>query len=282
MAFLLTFLSIYDIICNHLGGNEMEKLDRQKKIEKLESLKDDIKYYKKERRRIVAGNMGKGALLAIIPAIVGGLVGGSYISRKDLPGRRDMIENHAYNTITYSSVSGTKVTKEYKESVKKEELIDNLYHYGQWEEQGNGTYKCKVTEYELEDVTAEQIYELSRKEDLSFDDLLTLSIKSAKTTEYEKPNVTKEELENSSYFEIVVHDEDKKDVVKVLESEEENSNDIGRLVVCVLITLSGEAAVIAMTGGEIISFESTSYEDNQIKEYKKRCKEIKKEIKFSK
>lgn len=260
----------------------MEKLDRQKKIEKLESLKDDIKYYKKERRRIVAENMGKGALLAIIPAIVGGLVGGSYISRKDLPGRRDMIENHAYNTITYSSVSGTKVTKEYKESVKKEELIDNLYHYGQWEEQGNGTYKCKVTEYELEDVTAEQIYELSRKEDLSFDDLLTLSIKSAKTTEYEKPNVTKEELENSSYFEIVVHDEDKKDVVKVLESEEENFNDIGRLVVCVLITLSGEIAVIAMTGGAIISFESASYENNQIKEYKKRCKEIKKEIKFSK
>lgn len=123
---------------------------------------------------------------------------------------------------------------------------------------------------------------MSRKEDLSFDDLLTLSIKSAKTTEYEKPDVTKEELENSSYFEIVVHDEDKKDVVKVLESEEENSNDIGRLVVCVLITLSGEAAVIAMTGGEIISFESTSYEDDQIKEYKKRCKEIKKEIKFSK
>lgn len=40
--------------------------------------------------------------------------------------------------------------------------------------------------------------------------------------------------------------------------------------------------IYSYTGGELIDFESKSYEDNQIKEYKKRCKEIKKEIKFSK
>lgn len=257
----------------------MAELERKDKIQKLKSLKGEIKYHKHERRSIIAGNIGRGALIALAPAITFGIVGTSYFLRKDLPGRRDMVENHAYNTINYSSASGIKAIKEYKDSVKKEELIDNLYHYGQWEEQENGTYKCKVTEYELEDVTEEQIYELLRKKDLSFDDLLTLSIKSAKTTEYEKTDVAKEELEKGSYFEIVVHDENKEDVVKVLESEEENTNDISTIVACALITLLADTTIMAITGGDIIDFDSTRYEDNQIKVYKERYKELKKELK---
>lgn len=257
----------------------MAELERKDKIQKLKSIKEEIKYHKHERRSIIAGNIGKGALLALTPAIIAGMMGSSYVSRKDLPGRRDMVDNHAYNTIDYSSLSGTKVTKEYKESVTKKELVDNLYHYGQWEEQENGTYKCKVTEYELEDVTEEQIYELLEKKDLSFDDLLTLSIKSAKTTEYEKSNITQEELENGSYFEIVVHDENKEDVVKVLESAEDNASDIWAIVVSAFLALLADTGMIGITAGDIIDFDSTSYEDNQIKVYKERYKELKKELK---
>ena len=256
----------------------MEKEELNKKIEKLTYLRSEINGLKIKKSNTITHNVVTGIALAIPPLIVGGSLVGYNISRRGIPGNIDYIKKHAYTTVEYSSDTGTTVTTEYKESVSKEDMTDMLYYYGPWEEQKDGTYSYKVTEYELEDVTTEDLYKVFRKEgDISFEDMLGFKIKSVEDIDYKKDSVTQEELQKTPHFEIIVHDEDQKDIVMAKETGEEVSNDIASIAAGSILTLLVDLGLLTHFHN-FFYFSSTKQLTSEMKEYEEEYNKIETEI----
>ena len=153
-----------------------------------------------------------------------------------------------------------------------------LYYYGPWEEQKDGTYSYKVTEYELEDVTTEDLYKVFRKEgDISFEDMLGFKIKSVEDIDYKKDSVIQEELQRTPHFEIIVHDEDKKDIVMAKETGEEVSNDIASIAAGSILTLLVDLGLLTLFH-DFFYFSSTKQLTNKMKEYEEEYNKIETEI----
>lgn len=252
----------------------MSKRENQK--EKLEELEENLKMWKKVKAKKIFNNIGVSALVLSPIIAVGSVFGSGWIIKKDMPGRLDNVEKFAYTTVCYSSDSGTSVTKEYreKESSFLLEMTDYMNCYGPWIEQGDGTYISNVTQYELEDMTETQIYELL-KDGLSFEDALNLGIKTSKNEKYKTDSLTLEEKEKAPYFEIIVHDRNYDDKIVAMETEEENRFDIAMLEAAGIIALAGEIFMFMeiRTGGTIY-FEETKYASQEIKKYKKELKKV--------
>ena len=246
------------------------------RIEKLEELKNNIKTCRKIKVKKKIKNMGVSALVLSPIIVVGCVFGSGWIIKKDMPGRLDNVEKCAYTTVCYSSDSGTSVTKEYreKEASNRLEMADYMNCYGPWIEQGDGTYVSNVTQYELEDMTENQMYELL-KDGLSFEDALNLGIKTSKNEKYKTDSLTLEEKEKAPYFEIIVHDRNYDDKIVAMETEEENRFDIAMLEAAGIIALAGEIFMFMEIRTGTICFEETKYVSQEIKKYKKEYKKIK-------
>ena len=251
----------------------MSKIVKQK--EKLKELEENLKMCKKIKTKKIFNNIGVSALVLSPIIVVGSIFGTRWIIKKDMPGRLDNVEKCAYTTVHYSSDSGISVTKEYreKEASNRIEMADYINYYGPWVEQGDGTYISNVTQYELEDMTENQMYELL-KDDLSFEDALNLGIKTSKNEKYKTDSLTSEEKEKIPYFEIIVHDKNYDDKIVAMETEEENRFDIAMLESAGLIALFGEIVMLCAIHNSMIDFEETKYVSQEIKKYKKSIKAL--------
>ena len=256
----------------------MKMSEREKKIELLKNYKDKIKYCRSERNECIVKNTLKGVAMAAPVAVIATIIGSHFVINKDVPGRIDYVEQHARYTIHYSSLEGTSITTEYVDNSYTSDDVDSMCYYGPWVEQENGTYKCVVKEYELNDITENQIYEVLRKDNLSFEDTLSLSVKSIKEKEYFKDNITPEELEKGSYFEITVYDENKQDTTLAKETEDDNMQDIGKIIIGILFAGLSESLLLGFTGGDLLFFDSVKEYNDCIKKYKNDCKKLKKEL----
>ena len=252
----------------------MKEINKNDKIKKL---KDEIKYYKHRKNVTIAKNIVKGTIFVtplMIPAVA---IGGHFVLQKNIPGHIDYIEKHAYNTVTYSSTVGVAekntVYTPYSILLKKDD--NTLTYYGPWTKQDDEIYIAKGKKYFIEDITENDLSKLVTKKDLSVEDILALSIKKVEDIEYKKSVVTEEELASGSHFEIMVHYEDKNDVVMAKETSEENSNDIGAIVCGVLLGGISEALFIAITRDALFP-DTISYDLEEIKKNKMMIKELKK------
>lgn len=196
---------------------------------------------------------------------------------KNVPGRRDYMNAHAFTTTKYSSLTGEVETeKEYKYGGTLEK--DKLCYYGPWEEQNEGTYKCDIKEYELQDVTEEQIKELLNNEDVSLEDILALDMKPVDSSGYITSNLTSEELSNNPYYEIIVYDEDKEDKLLKLQTKDDSFNDVAAISAGVI--LAGLTEIYAhITLGHCGRIYDSPYCDNMvIEDNTEKIKQLKKEL----
>ncbi|MBR5370196.1 MAG: hypothetical protein IK137_02710 [Bacilli bacterium] len=252
----------------------MEKLDKK---EKLEKLKEKIKYYRGKRNETIATNVLKGTIIASPFLIAGLLLGGHFIKHKNIPGHIDYLERHANNTITYSSDTGL-LEKNTEYVISDQNHKDKMTYYGPWVQQADGTYTSSVKEYILNDIGEKEINELVNKENLAFEDIFNLSVDGCTDRLYRKDSLTQEELEMEPHFEITVFDVDKNDTMMVRETPEENKDDIAIVVLGVFAAILCEGVILMIAGpySSLYDFESTRGYSMDIKNYKKEIKELKK------
>ena len=249
----------------------------KEKKEELLRLEDEIKRLKKAKR----AKYRKNALMGVFlwsPAIVWtGYYLYNAITTNKYPGYLDYVTKKAYTTTKYSSITGeTESEKEY--AYKKDVQDDVLFYYEPWVKNEDGTYTSNTEKYILNNVSEKQIKRLLDKEDLSFDDLTVLSVKSHETIKNDaKITITPEDLE--PHYEVIVYDVDNYDTIIDRETREDDYSDWGLAIGYILVTGMIECGLHAayLEKGKL-PFATTFKENYNIVANRARHKELVKEL----
>lgn len=246
-------------------------MENKEKIERLKHVKERISYYRKERAKDIGGNIFK-TLFMFLPTIVPTTIIVSAIAISgDLPFRRDYKDEYARTKTYYSSI--TDELRQEKQYKKYENDKDILSYYGPWELQEDGTYERKVKNYKLKNVTANDVQELMKKENTSFEDVFALTLDELNETTYKTNELNQEKLDEGPYFEITVYDKDKQDKIKVKESNGDVISESAMVIIYTILMTAFQGMLIYENGFDYEEIGHYAYKICSLKHEKKKLQE---------
>ena len=202
------------------------------KREKLIRMDRNIKMLKRSVRDKYINNAISAIFIWAPTMIWTGLYLHTSISKNKYPGHLDYVTKKAYTTTKYSSITG-EIESEKEYAYKKDVKEDVIFYYEPWVKNEDGTYSSNTQKYVLNDITDSQIKRLLSKEDLSFEDLAILSVRSQETIKNDKKEtITQADLE--PHYEIIVNDVNSSDTIIDRETRKDDMSEDWALLGSVL------------------------------------------------
>lgn len=200
----------------------------EKEIKKLENEINNIKYSNIKISTIKNLKIFNKTIQLITPYVLtASIITGIFTAVGGTPFFKDQRKNDAHITEEFDSYGKIKKEIQYNSSDLSENI---LYYQSKWTNNIDGTYTRYIEEYNLTEITIEELIELSNKETLELKDIFGEPISSKKIIEN---NLTEEQINEEAYLRATIYYKDTNDYFFV---EETNTENIVLTIFCILLT----------------------------------------------